>query len=261
MGSITNPPKLSKLNYLVWDNWPSANEIALKISIRPIDQGITLLNKLDGDFAASIINDNNISVDKAATIFDNTNLAVDKAASIFNSANLTVNKAVSIFDHANLSENRAEDIWHNANLGVTRKNSIGPLLSDLGKPLVFADEYTWKTKSSPYSGPSGIGGDNNIIWHCDYYLCWIWKLDTDFNEITDAGSPGTYPYGIGGDSNTIWHVDWDTEKVYELSTSDFSVVRSASSPGTDSLGIGGDSNTIWHCDQGTEKVYRLYAGS
>jgi len=67
--------------------------------------------------------------------------------------------------------------------------------------------------------------------------------------------------GIGGDANTIWHCDFGTDKVYELSTTDFSVIRSAASPGGYGYGIGGDANTIWHCDADIDLIYELYAGS
>ena len=65
------------------------------------------------------------------------------------------------------------------------------------------------------------------------------------------------PSGIGGDPNVIWHCDSDAGKVYELSVSDFSVVRQAASPYMNPSGIGGDPNVIWHCDSFADKVYQL----
>ncbi|MCD6132668.1 MAG: DUF2341 domain-containing protein, partial [Candidatus Hydrothermae bacterium] len=112
--------------------------------------------------------------------------------------------------------------------------------------------------SSPSTFPNGIGGDSNVIWHCDKYVNDVYELSTtDFSVVRSASSPSTFPNGIGGDSNVIWHCDDDTEKVYELSTTDFSVVRSASSPSTIPNGIGGDSSVIWHSDYNTDKVYEL----
>ena len=77
--------------------------------------------------------------------------------------------------------------------------------------------------------------------------------------LREASSPYTGPSGIGGDSNTIWHCDFNRGKIYELSTTDFSVIRQASSPSTYPSGIGGDSNTIWHCDRNADKIYELDA--
>ncbi len=79
--------------------------------------------------------------------------------------------------------------------------------------------------------------------------------------IRSASSPSFYPQGVGGDANTIWHCDDNSERVYELSTTDFSVIRYASSPDSDPSGIGGDSNTIWHCDYYTDDIYELDTGA
>jgi len=133
--------KLSELTELIWDLWPTADEIASAMETKDASEGATLLNKLDIDFAASIVN----------------------------SANLSASKAASIFDSANLTESKAESIWHHANLTDARRNSIGPNLTPAGisKVLYFGEEATWKTTASPNTGPRGIGGDSSVIWHCD----------------------------------------------------------------------------------------------
>jgi hypothetical protein len=79
------------------------------------------------------------------------------------------------------------------------------------------------------------------------------------NIIRSASSPSSSPSGIGGDANTIWHCDYNSDKIYELDTSDFSVTRSASSPSSSPYGIGGDANTIWYCDYSSDKIYELDA--
>jgi len=77
---------------------------------------------------------------------------------------------------------------------------------------------------------------------------------SEFPIIRYASSPSSQPYGVGGDANTIWLCDPNTDRIYELSTTDFSVIRSALSPwlpyglGRAPEGIGGDANTIWFCD-------------
>ena len=112
--------------------------------------------------------------------------------------------------------------------------------------------------TTPHTRPDGIGGDSNVIWHCDYDAEKVYELSTtDFSVVRSTSSPSSGPSGIGGDSNVIWHCDSDTDKVYELSTTDFSVVRSASSPYGFPSDIGGDSNVIWHCDYDADKVYEL----
>lgn len=118
--------------------------------------------------------------------------------------------------------------------------------------------YIVKSAGSPGTYPDEIGGDANVVWHCDQYLDVIYELSTtDFSVVRYEDSPSTWPSGIGGDSNAIWHSDNNLDNVYELSTTDFSVVMSASAPSTLPYGIGGDANTIWHADNNLNKVYEL----
>lgn len=67
------------------------------------------------------------------------------------------------------------------------------------------------------------------------------------NVIRVEDSPGPYPLSVGGNEDVIWNCDWGTDKIYELSTTDFSVIREASSPNPDPYGVGGTENTLWHC--------------
>ena len=113
--------------------------------------------------------------------------------------------------------------------------------------------------SSPHNGPDGIGGDENVIWSCDFeYYGELSELSTtDFSAIRVKYPSNDLPQGMGGNASVIWNCDEGPKKVYELRVTDFSIVRSGDSPGIDPSGIGGDVNTLWHGDYNLKKVYEL----
>ena len=115
-----------------------------------------------------------------------------------------------------------------------------------------------RSTNSPGSGPYGIGGDANTIWHCNShtsdFLCEL--STTDFSVVRSAASSSASPTGIGGDVGVIWHCDQTSNHFYELDPSDFSVVRSIACPDTLPSGAGGDSNYIWYCEE-VDKIYEL----
>lgn len=80
---------------------------------------------------------------------------------------------------------------------------------------------------------------------------------TDFSSIRTGNAFSWAATGIGGNANVIWHCDDSQNRTYELSTSDFSSIRYASSPSSSPGGIGGNTSVIWHSDCSSDKIYEL----
>ena len=88
------------------------------------------------------------------------------------------------------------------------------------KSIKYWDGSAWQTAKAAY------------YWDGSKWVQFWTPVALFGTVVRSASSPSTGPYGIGGGSTVIWHCDSDTDKVYELSTTDFSVMRSASSPST-----------------------------
>lgn len=127
--------------------------------------------------------------------------------------------------------------------------------------LSTTDFSSIRSIESPSIQPTGIGGDDDTIWHCNFSEKKNYELSTtDFSVIRSADSPTTGNYGIGGDANVVWHCEGVNEYIYELDTTDLSVVRHADSPSSNPYGIGGTTDVLWHSDYTNGEIYELDAG-
>lgn len=91
---------------------------------------------------------------------------------------------------------------------------------------------------------TGIGGDQNAVWHCDGTTTeQIFELDPDnlATVVRQGNAPGATPTGIGGTATTIWHCDRNADKIYEIDAINpgFAVLRTKIAPGAGSEGMGG----------------------
>lgn len=109
---------------------------------------------------------------------------------------------------------------------------------------------------STVSGPayaSGIGGDDERVWGCNYADNIYEYSPTDLSIIrsrTDVNvvSSKEYLYGAGGGKYVFWLCSYETGKAYEVAISDFSIIRmSAWTVVNSPQGIGGSHQTLLMC--------------
>lgn len=113
--------------------------------------------------------------------------------------------------------------------------------------MAFGDVV--RTATPPTNDPSGIGGNEDVIWHSEFANDNIYELSpADFSTVrSSSGDSGS----IGGDLDVIWQ--GRTSDIVELSTSDLSLIRSGGPQNV--VGVGGTSNKIWGCENGNKTVF------
>ena len=129
------------------------------------------------------------------------------------------------------------------------------LFNDLIHEASLSDFSSVRSAASPDTGPFGIGGEEDVIWHCDTAASDpVFELDpTDFSVVQCASGPINKYTGIGGDSSVIWASSPLDNLLNKLDPSDLSidtVYGSAPSGGIE--GVGGNATVMWACDNGVE---------
>ncbi len=101
---------------------------------------------------------------------------------------------------------------------------------------------------SPGLFPSGLGGDHDVMHHCDKNTDTFYKFNTTTLEIdSEFPSIDITPNGMGGTVLNVWHCDATTNLVYRLDPDDYTVDYSSDLGVDTPSGIGGDDGVVWMC--------------
>ena len=63
--------------------------------------------------------------------------------------------------------------------------------------------------------------------------------------------------GLTWDGKYLWIADFNTQKAYQVDSTDGSVIMSFALPGTYPMGLAWDGSYLWVVDEADKKVYKL----